>query len=95
MTGSFDELKEALQTEVADRYRADDGMEFILVKDVLRIVSVYAAAHRLIDITICGGQCPAWHREYCGNDPLDYCAALPDGNPYAPTGKPCVWKPAP
>ena len=60
MTGSFDELKEALQTEVADRYRADDGMEFILVKDVLRIVSVYAAAHRLIDITICGPQCPGY-----------------------------------
>jgi hypothetical protein len=87
MTGSFDELKEALQTEVADRYRADDGLEFILVKDVLRIVSVFAAAHRLIDITICGEQCPAWW----DNAQAAWC--LTGGKAVvAPTGQPCDGK---
>jgi hypothetical protein len=92
MTGSFDELKEALQTEVADRCRADDGMEFILVKDVLRIVSVYAAAHRLVDITICGKQCPGL-KAYGADEEGVYGDCQPMRRS-APTGKSCIWKPA-
>ena len=97
MTRPLDELKKTLAALCPETTaRLSDGRdEPILIAwvfDVDGAIDAFAATHCLVDITTCGEQCPAWHREYCGNDPLDYCAALPDGNPYAPTGKPCIWK---
>lgn len=93
---ALDELRELLHRE----FRL--GGSWWTTKTLQRylddVLDAFAAAHRLIDITICGPQCPAcrwWGSESaeatdCWSWPPHWhCSARMEP---APTGKPCIWK---
>ena len=87
MTNPLDELRQALCLDQPCAIKSTECFR----RELLIEFNRFAATHRLIDITVCGEQCPAWD-EYLdgeGNVHGNYCYAVSDT---APVGRPCIWR---
>jgi len=87
---TLDELLEALGVSAG---QGESAWRSADAEDIRDALIAYCATHRLIDITTCGPQCPAFlagvvYRLVPPERP-DWCRAC---RCPAPTDKPCIWK---
>jgi hypothetical protein len=65
----------------------------ISVWDVVAALDAFEADHTLVDLSVCGEQCPAFHSHTNGEGTCMNTRVLLDQAPWAPVGKPCIWHP--
>lgn len=84
-TSVLDELRAALETAAAEAY---DPKHKLATRYCIGLLDKFAAAHPgLVDLSLCGPQCPAWTQVVFDHDEgFDECESM---HCDAPTGSHC------